>query len=105
MITQLARNLGWPRVVIAGALLLLGIFFVFALSQAGHFGWGFRFLDAALRYALIAPVILLVDTVVAIVQLIARRRQQELPQQRGGLVGYLLVMWVLWGAYFLVARS
>lgn len=84
--------------------MLLGAFFTLALSQAGHFGWGFGFLGAALRFALIAPAVLLIDTLVGIFQLVARRQQQS-SQQRSWLIGYFVILWALWGVYFLMARS
>jgi hypothetical protein len=104
LITQAARHLGWPRVLIGAALVLLGAFFVLALSQAEHFGWGFRFLSAAVYFVVITPAILLIDTLVALFQLIARRQQQS-SQQRSWLIGYVVILWVLWGVYFLMVRS
>lgn len=102
MTTALVKSLGLPRVLVGGCMLAAGAFFMFALSQAGHFGWGFWFLDAALRFALLAPVVLLVDTVLAVAQLIAGRREEHLSQRRLHLLLYLVVVWVLWGLYFLV---
>ena len=103
MTHELTRILGWPRFLMAGALLAAGAFFVLALSQAGHFGWGFTFMGAAMWLAVLAPAILLIDTVLIAVRLIAARRQEQFARTRDFLVGYLCVMWALWGLYFAMA--
>jgi hypothetical protein len=62
--TILIRVLGTARLAVAGVVLGVGAFLLLALSQASHFGWGFQFLDAAVIFAVIAHVVVFVDTVV-----------------------------------------
>lgn len=99
MNVTLVRVLGWPRSLIAGGLIVAGAFFVFALSQAGHFGWGFQYLDAALNYVLVLPFVLFVDSLLIIVRLLGRRRQEDSPETRQILVAYLAVLCMVLGLF------
>ena len=101
MTITLIGVLGWPRSLIAGGLIVAGAFFALALSQAGHFGWGFQYLDAALNYALLVPFVLIVDSLLIMVRLFARRQQEKSPEARQILVAYLAVIWVIFGLCFI----
>ena len=100
----MVKILGWPRFLLAALLVATGCFLAFALSQASHFGWGFGYMDAALRYALLVPVVLVVESLLVLARLIRRSAQSQLEQARAQevLTLYLLGMWGLWGLYFVV---
>ncbi len=59
-------------------------------------------MDAALYFALLVPVVLVVESLLVLVQLIRRPAQSQLAQTRAQevLTLYLLGMWGLWGLYF-----
>jgi hypothetical protein len=98
------KILGLHRFLFAILLVVTGCFLAFALSQASHFGWGFGYMDAALRYALFVPVVLVVESVLVMVRLIRRSVQSEAEksQTQETLTIYLLGMWGLWGLYFVL---
>jgi hypothetical protein len=89
-----------------GVVLLIALFLFAALSNMDHFGWGFRFLHAAVVFAALQPVIVLVDSGLLAVSVFRRKRRAE-PidgEARAIMMGYVIVTWGSC-AYFILALS
>lgn len=99
--TILVRVLGTARLAVAGVVLGVGAFLLLALSQASHFAWGFQFLDAAVIFAVIAPVVVFVDTVVLAVRSFRRWRTTEQHEPAATELRwiYMVLMWVAVASY------
>ncbi|MCB1601211.1 MAG: hypothetical protein KDI66_14440 [Xanthomonadales bacterium] len=95
------KVIGAWRIAIAGAFLFLGAFFSVAMVNAEHFGWGFNFLDAAIVYALIWPLFVVVDTIIFVVLRMRSdvRAANSCENGFGVEVSYFLINWFLAGYY------
>ena len=60
----MVRILGRPRLLIATILIAAAAFLFFALGSGYHFGWGFRFLDAAIDFGLYITGVMLIETLI-----------------------------------------
>jgi hypothetical protein len=101
---MLVPILGKVRLWFVGVLLGCAVFLFIAMGQGYHFGWGFKYLEIAIRFGVYLTVLMVIETL-----LIARRlwpqkvrsgevsRQQEVEL----LCIYLIAIWVVWGLYVL----
>src|SRR5687767_14904299 len=91
----LIRALGSRRVAIMGVVLIIALFLLLAMRNAGHFAWGFRFLNAAVLFAALQPLIVLVDSGLLAVSLFRRKRRAELidEEAKAIIMGYVIVTW------------
>lgn len=97
------KSMGFWRVAISGIFLIIGVFFSIAMMNAGHFRWGFLFLDAAIIYALIWPIFVVFDTIIFIVQRTTRASSALHGGVRTHGVEYIyfFINWLSAGCYLL----
>lgn len=78
-----------------GMVLIVALFLFAAMGNMGHFGWGFRFLKAAMIFAALLPLIVLVDSGLLAVSLFQRKRRAEPidEEAKAIMMGYVIVTW------------
>lgn len=97
------RALGGVRTTVVGVVFLLLVFMFIAMENTNHFGWGFRFIDTAILFAALLPIVLLLDGAFMIAAFIRRRRMAtKLDEEAHAIVlGYILVVWGGCALFFL----
>ena len=79
----------------------VGVFFSVSMMNAGNFGWGFAFLDAAIVYALIWSAFVVIDALIFLAQhMMSTGRTRRAEKDGHGVEAiYFLINWLSAGFY------